>query len=203
MTTQIARLISGVLHPLFMPIIGFYLVCSSSIYISSGMSDNVTWVAYVALVFFTLIIPVINILFLAKKGIIASPFLHNREDRSFPYILYIGCYVMLYYFLKPIFLPPVLYMMILGSAFTIIVALVINLKWKISAHMIGIGGVVGSVVGIALRFSEPLIGSIMVLFIGAGLVGFSRLQLNAHSSAQVYCGFLLGFFSLCLFIVWG
>jgi membrane-associated phospholipid phosphatase len=54
-----------------------------------------------------------------------------------------------------------------------------------------------------MRFSEPLMVTIMALFIGAGLVGFSRLQLNAHSSSQVYCGFLLGFFSLCLFIVWG
>ena len=108
---------------------------------------------------------------------------------------------MLYYFLKPIFLPPVIYMMMLGSAFTIAVALLVNLKWKISAHMIGIGGVLGTVVGISIRFSEPLISTIMALFICAGLVGFSRLQLNAHSSAQVYSGFLLGFLSLCLFIV--
>ena len=203
MTTQIARLISGVLHPLFMPVLGFYLVCSSSTYISSGMSYDITWITYLALVLFTIVIPVLNILFLAKKGMIKGPYLHQREDRSLPYILYIVCYVMLYYFLKPIFLPPVLYVMLLGSAFAITIALVINLKWKISAHMIGIGGALGSVVGVSMRFSEPLMATIMVLFICAGLVGFSRLQLNAHSTGQVYCGFLLGFFSLCLFIVWG
>ena len=98
MTTQIARLISGVLHPLFMPVLGFYLVCYSSTYISSGMSYDITWVTYLALVLFTIVIPVLNILFLAKKGMIKSPYLHQREDRSLPYILYIVCYVMLYYF---------------------------------------------------------------------------------------------------------
>ena len=203
MTTQFARLISGVLHPLFMPIYGFYLVRSSSTYISSGMSFDITWLTYLALILFTLILPVLIILFLAKKGMIKSPYLHQREDRNLPYIMYIVCYVMLYYFLLPMYLPPVIYMMMLGSAFTIAVALLVNLKWKISAHMIGIGGALGTVVGISMRFSEPLISIIMALFIGAGLVGFSRLQLNAHSSAQVYSGFLLGFLSLCLFIVWG
>jgi len=201
--TKAARLISGALHPLLMPVYGFYLVCASSTYISSSMSPDITLVTYLALALFTIILPVLNILFLAKKGMIKSPFLHHREDRNLPYILYIVCYVILYYFLKPIFLPPVIYMILLGSAFTIAIALVINLKWKISAHMIGIGGALGSVLGVSIRFSEGLIPTIMWLFICAGLVGFSRLQLHAHSSSQVYAGFLLGFFSLSLFIVWG
>ena len=39
-----------------------------------------------------------------------------------------------------------------GAISTIGVALVITSRWKISIHMLGIGGVIGAIIGISQRF---------------------------------------------------
>ena len=82
-----------------------------------------------------------------------------------------------------------------------ILAFVINLKWKISAHMIGMGGLIGVIIGVSERLTLDLNATLIVLFVMAGFVGFSRLRLNAHNPFQVYLGFLVGMGSLLIMIL--
>lgn len=199
---RIATIISGVLHPLFMPLIGLLLVYTSSNYVMYSMGSQIAKVTFLTVFVFTVLLPALNIYFLSKKGMITNSQLHKREERHLPFLMYVICFVLLYYFLKPLLLPPIIYLIVLGSIFVAIIALLINLRWKISAHMMGIGGVTGTMTGVSMRFSEDLTLLVMGLFLCSGLVGFARLQLNAHSSGQVYVGFLLAFFSLLTFIVY-
>ena len=185
-----------------MPIIGLALVYISCRYIQYSLEGQIGRITFLTVFIFTVLLPALNIYFMAKKGLVSNHHLHEREERTLPYLMYTMSFVLLYYFLKPLLLPPVIYLIVLGSIFVSIVALVINLKWKISAHMMGIGGATGTVTGVAMRFSEDLNLLIMGMFLCAGLVGFARLQLNAHSSGQVYAGFILSFFSLLTFIVY-
>jgi membrane-associated phospholipid phosphatase len=67
--------------------------------------------------------------------------------------------------------------------------------------MIGIGGLIGMMIGISERLTLDLNITLMLLFVIAGLVGFSRLSLNAHNSLQVYAGFLVGMGSLLIMIL--
>jgi len=200
--TRIAHIISTLFHPLFMPLIGLALVYNSCKYIEYSMDGQIARITFLTVFIFTVLLPALNIYFMAKKGMISSPQLHKREERHLPYLMYTISFVLLYYFLKPLLLPPVIYLIVLGSIFVSIAALMINFRWKISAHMMGIGGATGTVTGVAMRFSEDLTLLVMGMFLCAGLVGFARLQLNAHSSGQVYAGFLLSFFSLLIFIVY-
>jgi membrane-associated phospholipid phosphatase len=62
--------------------------------------------------------------------------------------------------------------------------------------MVGIGGLSGTFVGLQFYTGLNQMHYILPGFILAGLLGVARLLLNAHSPAQVYAGFLLGFFSL-------
>lgn len=66
--------------------------------------------------------------------------------------------------------------------------------WKVSAHMTGISGLVAIIFAVALKYPaydylELLVGSIIV----AGLVGSSRLFLNAHTPVEIFTGFVIGF----------
>ena len=66
--------------------------------------------------------------------------------------------------------------------------------WKISLHLIGIGGVLG--VFLALQIIKGgLLNLIVALILVSGILAFARLKEKAHSPAQVYAGFLLGVFS--------
>jgi hypothetical protein len=79
--------------------------------------------------------------------------------------------------------------------------LLITLKWKISAHMVGLGGIVGLIVSIDIFLhSNVLLYLILFLFL-SGIAGTSRLLLNCHSPAQIYSGFWLGFMIMIATII--
>jgi len=93
-------------------------------------------------------------------------------------------------------------LLLLGATFALVLTMLINLKWKISAHMVGIGGVIGAIIGLSMRLFVDYRLIIMILIIVAGLIGSSRMLLNAHSPAQIYFGFGVGISSqLLLFLL--
>jgi membrane-associated phospholipid phosphatase len=81
------------------------------------------------------------------------------------------------------------------------IAILITLVWKISAHMFGVGGLIGGVMSVSY-FVERTNSYLMlvVLFLIAGLVGTSRLVLRRHTFAQVVAGFTLGIVITFLFV---
>jgi membrane-associated phospholipid phosphatase len=81
---------------------------------------------------------------------------------------------------------------VLISGIVILLTALINLKYKISAHMVGIGGLLGALISISsiIRFDMTAFYVLVILL--AGVIGFSRLKLEEHKPSQVYAGFLLG-----------
>ena len=78
-----------------------------------------------------------------------------------------------------------------GAILIIIFAAIISKFWKISLHLLGMGGVVG--VFIALQFIEGGVMYLLLFFILlSGILGIARIAQKAHTHTQVYVGFLLG-----------
>ena len=78
-----------------------------------------------------------------------------------------------------------------GAILIIIFAAIISKFWKISLHLLAIGGVVG--VFIALQLMEGGILYVLLIFILlSGILGVARIKQKAHNHTQVYVGFLLG-----------
>lgn len=81
----------------------------------------------------------------------------------------------------------------------------ITLFWKISAHAVGVGGLLGFLLGIVYQFAAvELFYPTLVCLLAAGLLLTARLYLNTHTPAQVGAGFLLGL-AICFTAVigWG
>jgi len=163
--THFAKIVSIVFHPLLMPTLGFFIILDSSMYLSSSINPLTTKITYATIFIFTCVLPFINVWFLVNKGYAKDIYLRTRKERKLPYLFSVVYYLILYYFLKPINLPPAIYLMVLGTTIAAIITLLINLRWKISAHMVGIGGVLGAVIGISERFMQNLNGTIIVLFL--------------------------------------
>jgi hypothetical protein len=89
-------------------------------------------------------------------------------------------------------LPPSFQLVFLGAAFIVLVCMMITLFWKISIHMISIGGTIGLFMAIGFRYEWLLPQIILPLFFLAGIVGYARLRLEAHTPTQVYIGFITG-----------
>jgi membrane-associated phospholipid phosphatase len=79
----------------------------------------------------------------------------------------------------------------------------ITLFWKISAHAVGTGGLLGFLFGIVYSFAAvELLYPTLVCVLAAGLLLSARLYLNAHTPAEVGAGFLLGL-TICFTAVVG
>jgi membrane-associated phospholipid phosphatase len=157
-------------------------------------NDKTTVYKIIGLVFIcTFLFPVFAGLAMKRYGHIESIHMENQRERNWPLlqtaILYVGAYYALNHKAIPHFLP----IFMLGSIVGILVCLIINLKWKISLHMIGAGGLCGGILAI-LKIEEinnPILFSICILF--AGILGTARLFLKSHSPAQILVGFVIGF----------
>jgi len=95
---------------------------------------------------------------------------------------------------------PAVKLFVLGGGLCILMAALINLRWQISTHMMGIGGLIGALLAICFFMQLPILTAICICFIVAGAIGFARLAIQAHTPSQVYIGFFVGcFIHLTLF----
>lgn len=190
----LAKCISYLFHPLLMPTYGFILFFATRNYISTFVPFKVKVIIITITFFFTFVLPAINAFVLWKLGRIKSLEMETQKERLIPYGSAVLYYIaLLYLFYNTNFLD-FFKMVVLGAACCIVLTLLINTKWKISAHTVGIGGVAGVILGVIYRFQIDLEFIFFITILIAGLVGYARLRLNAHTPSQVYTGFLMGFF---------
>jgi len=154
------------------------------------------------IVFFnTFVLPLLLSLYLLKRNFIDSLEMATHQERRIPYLITAIFYIATYYILQRANLPSFLYLLMLSATAGLVLTLIVNLKYKISAHMVGVGGVTGSMVAISIINGSDFTFVISLLFLLAGLIGFSRLKLKVHSPFQVYTGFLLGFGSQLILLL--
>lgn len=190
---KLAKIISTLFHPLLMPTYGFAVLFLTQNYISTFTTLSLKILILSVTFIFTFLLPAINAFILLKMGRIKSLEMESNEERVVPYTSTALYYFSLYYLFYNAELPNVFKILVLGASISIVLTLLINFKWKISAHTIGIGGISGGIFGIVLRLHIDLHVILMCVILVGGLVGYARLKLNAHTPAQVYSGFLLGF----------
>lgn len=184
-------IVSAVFHPLVMPALGTYILLNSevSVPLLDASSKNIV---LTVVVLCTFCLPLLFILLLNYKKLVHLNFLSVREDRIFPYIITSLLYYVNFYLLRRMGVPFIIQLFSLTSVIAVIITLLVNMFWKISAHMTGIGGITAMVMILAqFFFVDAAVYMISAISI-AGLVGFSRLSLNEHTPAQVYTGFLGG-----------
>jgi len=197
METKIAQFLSLIFQPLFMPLFTVFLLFNSGTYITYAISEDAQkWIYMIFTVNFILV-PSIIFLWLLRKGAIKSLYMNTAEERRLPFVITLVLYIVTFYLLRKLELPELLYLLILGAAFSIVIAFFVTLKWKISIHTMGMGGVAGMVLGLILRLDAQLIHVLAALIFLSGLVGFARLKLGVHTPAQVYTGFVVGSALMC------
>ena len=188
-----ATFISFILHPLLMPTYGFLLIFFTKNYISVFTPMNYKVIIIAATFLFTFLLPTINALILLKMGRIKSLEMETSSERIIPYSSAAIYYFALFYMFYQKQLPAIFIILILGATISIVLTLIINYRWKISAHTIGIGGIAGATLGIMYRMQMDLSFIFIIVILFAGIVSYARLKLDAHTPAQVYTGLLMGF----------
>ena len=203
-----AKLLSYLLHPLFMPFYGLLLLFFSNRlngfnYYASEESAKANLQLFLYVFTFTLIIPLGFAYYLKRSGKIASLEMEKKEDRQIPFLItaisYFLGFIVIQREIGSVINPFIIWILV-GAELGIIATLIISLFWKISIHMIGIGGIVGIsilMMKMNMQWDNYLYSSILI----AGLLAYARLRLEAHTFMQVLVGFLIGVLSEAIFLL--
>lgn len=199
----LARIVSTVTHPLFIPLAAVYIAYNFDWAINGSLSDDQMQIIYMVVAFSTLIFPLLNILLLKWYGVVSSLSMPHRAERHAPYISTIFFFALGYYMLRKGALPDPLFSILTGSILTLALITLINFKWKISAHSAGIFGLIGALIALFQIHSFGNITLMSILVLLGGLVITSRLILNAHTPAETYWGAGLGFLTSYICVYFG
>lgn len=192
METRFAQFLSIAFHPLFVPLIMVALLFNSHTYVAFMVPDEMKMLIYVIIVVNMIIIPSAIFAYMKRKGMISSFQMEKKEERRLPMVIILISYVGTNFMLQGSELDALIHLLILGAAFIVVASFFITLRWKISIHMIGMGGIVGTIIGLIIQYNALLMNWLYLLIFLSGLVAYARLKLRAHTPAQVYAGFTLG-----------
>ena len=185
-----ARIVSMIFTPFYLPLVSLIALFLFS-YMSNlplGYKLQVLTIVYA----FTILLPTEIIYMYRRYQGWTSTQMGKKERRMVPYITSIMCYFLCYYIMIVLRIPQFMANIVVTALMIQVVCALINVWWKISIHMAGIGGMAGALFAVSLvfEFNPTLWFSIIVMT--AGVVGTARMILRQHSLQQIVAGFAVG-----------
>lgn len=213
MLKPLAQVISIIFHPLL--IVSYMLVLlllvNPYLFGVHSITDKTSKLLILQVFLSTFFIPGFAVAMLKFTGLVGSLEMRTKQERIGPYVITGMFYIWMFRnFLGNAQVPTAFTSFLLGAAIGLFIAFFINIFSKISAHTVGMGGLLGMVVITLAQFSHDTfllhlggwgtfeIGMSWVLIstvLVAGLVGTARLILQAHEPSDLYGGYLVGFVS--------
>ena len=189
----LSQALSILLYPLFMPTYGMILYMAAMHSRTPNLPNAYIGVAIVGTLVITALIPIVLLLILWKRGAVSSLHIDDAKERTTPYVYSVVCYGFWCYFVGVTLKMPMVWLLIaIGATCALLMVTIINRRWKISAHLTALGGLLGGICSLSLYYSvlpTMLICSVLALSL---LLMYARLYVNAHTPAQVVAGYLLG-----------
>ena len=187
-----AKIVSVIFHPIFIPVYGILILFYISGTFLSFLPGVVKRIVLIIIAVNTIILPLSVVPFLISQKVIKSIHMDSSRERIIPLIMNCMFYYLGFYLLNRLQVPDLIKMYVFASFSVVAVTLLVSLKWKISIHMMGIGGLTGAIISISWHLGVDMKAVWMGLILCGGLIGFARLELNTHTPAQVYSGFFIG-----------
>ncbi len=192
MQRLVAKIISVIFHPLFMVGYGILILFFISGTFLSYLAGPVKNIVLIIIAVNTIILPLSVVPLYISQKIIKSIHMETARERIIPLVMNSIFFYLGFYLLNKLQVPELIKMYVFASFSVVVVTLLVSLKWKISIHMMGIGGLTGAIISISWHLGVDMKAVWMGLILCGGLIGFARLELNKHTPAQVYSGFFIG-----------
>ena len=190
--------LSTIFHPVFVPVL-LLLTCVPNVDPFHNLLIEKKILFFFLFFFLNTFLPCFFVFILYKKNLISDIELKNKRERILPLSFTFLCLIVIFFVTKQFFLfNSIITTIILGYLLITIASLLISLFWKVSLHMLCVGGALSAIGNNTISFHESYLMFYLFLFISL-ILGYSRLKQNAHNKKQVILGFLLGFV-LMLFV---
>lgn len=185
------------MHPLLMPTYGLLILFNSGTYLAY-LPIQAKRLIFLIVLACTFALPLLLIPYFIYRGYIRDVQMNNHLERTVPLIFTAFLFYLAFFLLKSLAAPQLVRAFMLASTFSVLATLLVSYFWKISAHMVGIGGLAAAIFLISFLLKINLTNWFILLLVAGGLAGYARLSLDAHTPAQVYSGFFLGMATVAL-----
>jgi hypothetical protein len=196
----LAKIISGIFHPLFMPLYGLLILFSAPTFLVYLPSEAKRILFFVVLIN-NVLIPLAMLPFFRYRNVITSYRIEDRNERIIPLLSASILYCTTSFIVFRFQIPFLLKSFIFATSVLAIVVSVINFWWKISVHSVGAGALTAMVILVSIKLHTPLTNYLIIIIFIGGLILSSRLKLNAHNPPQVWAGYSTGFIIITLFLL--
>ena len=141
---------------------------------------------------FTILMPTLTIFLFRKINGFSPEDLGERKRRFMPFLLTITSYAFCLVMMHRLNIPWYMTGIILAALIMMIICIIVNLKWKLSEHMAGMGAIVGGLVSFSALFGYNPIWWLCLFILIAGILGTARIILQHHTLGEVLTGFVVG-----------
>jgi len=197
MNNFFAKTLSILFHPLLMPTLGVMIIFYSGSYVSY-LPGDVKKIILLVVGANTLGLPLMMMPLFIQFKVISTFAMETNKERILPLTFTLIPYILSVYFLIKLPIPFIITSFMLGASIAVALCLIISYWWKISIHLVGIGGMIGFLISFSIRLYTNVLPLLIIFVVAAGLLASARLFLKAHKPSQVFLGFLLGFFIMLI-----
>ena len=185
-----ARVISAIFTPFSIPFLAFLILFLFS-YLRI-MPIQYKLIVLGVVYCFTIHMPTLTIFLFRKINGFSPEDLGERKRRFMPFLLTITSYVFCLVMMHRLNIPWYMTGIILAALIMMVICIVVNLKWKLSEHMAGVGAIVGGLVSFSALFGYNPVWWLCLFILIAGVLGTARIILQHHTLGEVLVGFAVG-----------
>ncbi len=201
----IARIISWVFHPVFVPVMVIAFLLYEHPYLFAGFSSFLKFrIMMIAIVCFTFF-PLVTVLLLKGLKFIDTIYLHTQKDRVIPFI---ACMIW-YFWISYVWfnfgkttggadMPKEAVLFAAATFISTIIGLMVNIRMKVSLHTISAGIVLAFFILMAFTQSLHFGSWLSVALLFTGLVCTARMIVSDHTTKEIYGGLVTGAASVLL-----
>lgn len=168
-----ARVISAIFTPFSIPFLAFLILFLFS-YLRI-MPIQYKLIVLGVVYCFTILMPTLTIFLFRKINGFSPEDLGERKRRFMPFLLTITSYVFCLVMMHRLNIPWYMTGIILAALIMMVICIVVNLKWKLSEHMAGVGAIVGGLVSFSALFGYNPVWWLCLFILIAGVLGTARI----------------------------
>ena len=189
---MVSSLLSVLFHPFGVALYAYVLLfCFTYL--------NVMPIQYIAFVLsivitFTIVTPSLFIGLYKWMNKYSLRDLSERKRRFIPYVLtlmsYITCLITMHRMHFPHYFSSIIVAGIISTA----LCLLLNIRWRISIHMVGCGMYIGGLLSYSFLFQFNPVWWLCGFILLAGIQGTARISYHQHTLLEIILGFVVGMF---------
>lgn len=189
--TTAAKIVSVLFHPLFLVFYGTLVILYTPAILYLPY-PGIKRMLLIVVLSNNVAIPALIIYLLRSRNLISSYQMEKRSERIIPLLTTSLLYFITTLMLFRLRIPDAIKDYLFAAGCVVFISALVTFRWKVSIHAAGAGAMVITIILLSLKMHAPMPLLVTGFILLAGLIMSARLQLNAHTPAQVYTGFATG-----------